>query len=156
VAELSLHGLGVHSPKVSSLGSAVRLGALIAAFVGTAGCSNIALPKEDMQATSADPGYGKVVGDQIKKSFKTLQQSNTFEISSPRWMHTFLGWNWTVCVRFQENNVLRTYAVLIKDNTVVTSRYAVETDTCDSQTYSPFNLDTGSSSSTGGLQGPLY
>ena len=39
--------------------------------------------------------------------------------------------------------VLRSYAVLIQDNAVVDARYAVETDSCEAQSYTQFDLVTG-------------
>jgi len=103
----------------------------------------MALPTDATPGATADPSYGALIAGYIKKTFKTLPPVNTFEISQLRWVHAVAGWNWLVCVRFQERERMRTYALFIKDNAVVDGRYAVEADACNSRAYSPFDPETG-------------
>jgi len=57
---------------------------LLAALVILPGCSNIALPKEAIPASGADPAYGKLVATQLKNLFKNLSPNDAVEISEPR------------------------------------------------------------------------
>ena len=57
------------------------------------------------------------------------------------------------CVRFEDNGHPRAYAVFITDGKVIDGRYAVQTDTCDAQTYAAF--DAMGPTRAGGL-GPVY
>ena len=66
-----------------------------------------------------------------------------FEISGLRWVHSFKGWSWLACVHFTDHGRLRTYAIFIQNNAVVDGRYAVQTDACGSQTYTPFDMVSG-------------
>lgn len=104
-----------------------------------------------------DPGYGALIAGYIKRTFKTLPPAGTFEISSLRWMHATSGWNWLACVRYQDRGVPRIYSIFISGNAVADARYAVVADDCASQTYSPFNLDTGAIGTTAVQeQNPIY
>jgi hypothetical protein len=53
------------------------------------------------------------------------------------------GWTWLACVHFRDHGHLRSYALFIQDNAVIDGRFAVETDACNSQTYTQFDLVTG-------------
>ena len=66
-----------------------------------------------------------------------------FEISGLRWVHSLKGWSWLACVNFTDHGHVRSYALFIQDDAVIDGRYAVETDACGSQTYTPFDMDTG-------------
>ena len=131
--------------------------ALLLISATIAACSNIAVPQQQTPATTMDPAYGALIATYIKRTFKTLPPVNTFEISSPRWVHATTGWSWLACVRFRDGNALRSYSVFLQGTAVTDARYAVETDDCPSQAYSPFNLDTGAIGSTAvERQSPLY
>jgi hypothetical protein len=131
--------------------------ALMLALAVLSGCSSVALPKEDMPAVGADPSYGTIVAGYIKSSLKGNASYDAFEISDLRWVHSDKGWNWLVCVRFQDHGHRRTYAFFIRDKAIVNSRYAVQSDACDAQTYLPFALTTGTTmpAAVDG-PGPLY
>jgi hypothetical protein len=121
------------------------------------GCSNLALEKEDAPAAGADAAYTKLVADYIKGTFKNHASYEAFEISGARWMHTLHGWNSLTCVRFQDHGQQRTYAVFIKNGAVVDARYAVQTDACGAETYTPFEtMTSGMRSPNPGAQGPIY
>jgi len=109
-----------------------------------------------MPATGTDPSYTRIASD-LKNRMKDIAAYDSFEISDPRWVHSINGWTRLVCVRFQDRGHRRTYAFFLADEQIVDSRYAVQTDACDAQTYSPFDLTTGARRSTAiSDQGPLY
>ncbi len=133
-----------------------RRAAPLLALSRVAGCSDVTLPKVAMPATSANPSYTRIA-NYLKNRMKDIAAYDSFEISDPRWVHSINGWTWLACVRFQDHGHRRTYAFLFTDEQVVDSRYAVQTDACDAQTYSPFDLTTGARRSTAiSDQGPLY
>ena len=57
------------------------------------------------------------------------------------------------CVSFEENRHPRMYALFIKDGKVIDSRYAVQIDACNTETYAAFD-EMGPSRA--GVLGPLY
>ena len=60
-------------------------------------------------------------------------------------------------MHFRDHGRLRTYALFIERDTVVDARYAVETDTCESQTYTQFDLMSGViGRPTAPMQPPIY
>jgi hypothetical protein len=104
------------------------------------GCSGVALTQTDAPTSTPNPAaFHKIIGDYLKKSFKEIATYESFEISDARWVHTVKGWSWLSCIRFQERSHVRTYAVFIQTDKVVDSRYAVTTDGCGEQTYTPFD-----------------
>jgi hypothetical protein len=131
--------------------------ALLSALVILPACSNVALPTEEMPAAGAEPAYRALVANQLNAALKDRASYDAFEISDLRWVHSFKGWSWLACVHFQDRGQRRTYALFISGNTIVDSRYAVQTDACDVATYSPFDLATGAIRPAGiGEHGPLY
>ena len=125
------------------------------------GCSGLALPQQEMPAPAptagADPSYHTLVAKELKSLFKDPASYQAFEISGYRWVHAVKGWSWLTCVRFQDHGHRRSYALFIKDGTVIDNRYAVETDACDGQTYSPFDPATGELRPADiGVEQPLY
>jgi hypothetical protein len=66
-----------------------------------------------------------------------------FEISGLRWVHGLKGWSWLACVHFVDRGHLRTYALFLENDAVIDGRYAVQADSCGSQSYTPFNVVTG-------------
>jgi hypothetical protein len=117
------------------------------------GCSDIGLPSEEMPASGAYPWYSDLVANHLKKTFTNRASYDAFAISAFRWVHSFKGWAWMTCVRFQDNGHPRTYAVFIKDGKVIDSRYAVQTDACNTQTYAVFDA---MGPTRAGTLGPLY
>lgn len=127
--------------------------ALLLALAALPGCSDVALPLEEAPASAADPGYNELVANHLKTAFKDRASYDAFEISGFRWVHSLKGWAWITCVRFQDHGHPRTYALFIKDGAVVDGRYAVETDACNTQTYTPFDAMRPARA---GIQEPLY
>lgn len=121
------------------------------------GCSSLVLPKEDAPALGPDPTYNRMIAERLQKSFKDIRTYDSFEISEFRWVHTVKGWTWLTCIRFEDHGHKRAYALFLTEKEIIDSRYAVETDGCDTQTYSPFDLIAGQTSpaNAGGLA-PLY
>ena len=67
------------------------------------------------------------------------------------------GWNWLACVHFRDHGHRRIYALFIERDAVVDARYAVETDACESQAYTQFDIISGViGRPTAPVQGPLY
>lgn len=131
--------------------------ALLLALLLLSGCTDLALPNEEMPTAGADPGYAGVVAHYLKNLFKNQAVSSysAFEISPFRWVHSLKGWTWLTCVRFQEQGYQRVYAVFLKDGKVVDGRYAVVTDACNEQTYALFDQMKGVAGRLG-IQSPLY
>jgi hypothetical protein len=137
--------------------SSARRAALLLAFVGLPACSNMALPNQEVPASGPAPGYEMLVVNRIESTFKNLSPNDPVEISQPRWVETFIGWNWLICVQLQDQGHRRTYALFMNGSAIIDARYAVQTDACGAQTYSALDLPSGAigSAATGG-QGPLY
>jgi hypothetical protein len=115
-------------------------------------CGDVAF-SEEMPASGADPGYNKLVAKYLKATFTNRASYDAFAISAFRWVHSFKGWAWMTCVRFEDNGHPRTYAVFIKDGIVIDSRYDVQTDACNAQTYTAFDA---MGPTRAGVLGPLY
>ncbi len=129
-----------------------RAGLLLALLL-LSGCSELALPNEEMPTAGADPSYLNVVAYYLKSVFKDQAYYDAFEISAFRWVHSLKGWSWLTCVRFQDRGHPRIYAVFVRDGRVVDGRYAVQTDACDTQTYVLFEAMRAVRP---GIQSPLY
>jgi hypothetical protein len=114
--------------------------------------SDIAVPQE-LPASGADPNWKKMVASHFKDIFKNRATYDAFAISAFRWVHSLKGWAWTTCVRFEDNGHPRTYVVFIQDGKVIYSRYAVQIDACDTETYAAFDA---MGPSRPGVLGPLY
>ena len=97
-----------------------------------------------MPESGPDPSYRDIIAGYLKDAFKDHSSYDTFEISTPRWVHSFQGWNWLTCVRFLDSGHRRTYALFLNGAVVVDSRYAVQTDQCDMQAYTIFEQMGGS------------
>ena len=140
------------------LGRAIRRAALVMSLVMLPGCSELAQPSEAAPpAPPAPPPYVSLAAKYLLSAFNDRASYEGFEISGLRWVDSIKGWAWLACVHFQDHGHLRTYALFIQDNAVVDARYAVETDTCETQTYTQFDLVTGVlGRPTAPVQPPLY
>ena len=142
-------------------GASLRGAAIAALFICSAivlaACSGLAASSEEAPATGPDPAYQQLVANYLRSTFKDYPSYDSFEISDPRWVHAFQGWSWLTCVRFHDKGRRLTYALFIKQKEIIENRYAVVTDGCDAQTYSPFALLGGTKSlGSDGLLEPLY
>lgn len=134
-----------------------RVAALLSALVIVQGCSSLAMPGEATPpAQGVDPAYTKLVTTYMKANFKELSPYDPAEISTPRWVESVKGWSWFTCVRFMDHGNRRTYSLFFNQTEVVDARYAVLTDACGKQTYSPLDMGLGARPGAIGDTGPLY
>jgi hypothetical protein len=118
-------------------------------------CAQLAQPSE--APPSSQPPYASLASNYLASVMADRASYEDFEISGLRWVHSFKGWSWLACVHFTDHGHVRTYALFIQNDTVVDGRYAVETDACASQTYTPFDVVTGTlGRPTAPRQPPLY
>ena len=101
------------------------------------GCAGLAAGNAEMPVTGPDPSQG-VVATHLKQVLKNYSAYDSFEVSDPRWVHSIKGWTWLTCVRFRDQDRVRSYALFLDGNKIVDDRFAVQTDSCDLQTYYPF------------------
>jgi len=133
-----------------------RNAALALALLGVAACSELAQSSQ-AAVPPAPPAYVPLTAQYLLGALKDRSNYSGFAISGLRWVDSMQGWAWLACVHFQDRGQLRSYAVFIQDNAVVDARYAVETDACARQTYTPFDLVTGQfGQPTPMMQSPLY
>jgi hypothetical protein len=120
-------------------GVVTQCAALLAACALLEQCS--AVPVESAAAPPPPSNYGMLAN--AVKGFKSFASYSDFEISAPRWVHAETGWNWLVCLRYEDHGQRRYYAVFFQGDSVVNSRYDVITDRCRAQQYVPIDLTTG-------------
>jgi len=126
------------------------------ALVMVPGCSELAQPSDAVPPVTG-PAYVALAAKHLQSALKDRTSYDVFEISPARWVDSIRGWSWLVCVHFHDHGHLRAYALLIQNNVVVDGRYAVETDACQTQTYTQFDLMTGElGRPTAPVQPPLY
>jgi hypothetical protein len=143
--------------------SRVRIGrpllrqvAQAAMLVALAGCSEIAL-SNSATPPPLEPAYVSLSAKYLQSTLKDARAYDGFEIARPRWVTTIKGWNWLTCVRFHDHGHQRLYAIFIQNDEVSDGRYAVETDGCEGQAYTQFDLISGElGRPTAPTQPPLY
>jgi hypothetical protein len=130
--------------------------ALFAILAAMSGCSPIALPDND-QSPGPQPPYVSRAAKFLQGTLKDTSIYDGYEISGLRWVNTVKGWSWVACVRFDDHGHKRTYAIFLQDNIISDAHYAVETDGCDGQSYTQFDLISGAlGRPTAPVQQPLY
>jgi hypothetical protein len=130
--------------------------ALVAAFVVLPACSELAQPSGVMPS-GPEPPYVALVARYLQSALTNRTNYEGFEISGLRWVHSVKGWSWLACVHFFDRGHRRNYALFIAGDAVIDARYAVETDACDSQTYTQFDVTSGVlGRPTAPEQPPLY
>jgi hypothetical protein len=139
--------------------AAARLAGRRAAFAtllaAMAGCSQIAMP--DSSEPLSQPPYVSLAAKYLQSNLKDVRAYDGFAISSLRWVSTIKGWSWLACVRFDDHGHNRFYAIFYQDNAISDARYAVATETCEAQSYTPFDLLTGElGRPTPPIQQPIY
>jgi hypothetical protein len=128
--------------RIRSAPRAIRHAILALTLVTLPACSELA-ESSDSAPPTAQPPFVSLAAQHLQSVLKDRASYDDFEISGLRWIHALKGWSWLACVHFHDHGHLRSYALFIQDDTVTDSRYAVETDACDAQTYTPFDLVTG-------------
>ncbi len=140
----------------SSLRNAMQRAVLASMLIALPGCSEIALSNNAMPP-GAEPAYVSLAAKYLQSVLNDVRSYDGFEISGLRWVNTVKGWSWLACVRFHDHGHLRIYAIFIQNDAVNDARYAVETDTCEVQTYTQFDLISGElGRPTAPVQPPLY
>lgn len=135
--------------------TALRLGFAIT-LLALPGCSELAATS-DVMPPGAEPPFVSLAANYLQSTLKDRAAYDDFQISGVRWIHAIRGWSFLTCVHFHDHGHLRSYALFIQDNKVVDARYAVETDGCEAQTYTQFDLLTGKlGRPTAPVQPPLY
>jgi hypothetical protein len=114
------------------------LSAWLGLCTGLSGRPGLAAGNAEMPVTGPDPSYQGVVATHLRQVLKNYSAYDSFEISDPRWVHSIKGWTWLTCVRFRDQGRVRSYALFLDGNKIVDDRFAVQTDSCDLQTYYPF------------------
>lgn len=93
--------------------------------------------------SAPDPSYPGLIADHLKTTFKDYLTYDLFEISTPRWVHSFQGWNWLVCVRFLDRGRKHSYALVFNSGKVLDSHFAYQTDNCGVESYVVFEQMRG-------------
>jgi hypothetical protein len=138
---------------IRALAQRSALGVVLIAMVG---CSQSALP-DGAAPAAPQPPYVALTAKFLQSALKDIRAYDGFEISPLRWVNTMKGWSWLACVRFHDHGHTRIYAVFFQDDVVSDARYAVETDTCEAQSYTQFDLISGVlGRPTAPMQQPIY
>ena len=110
-------------------------------LLGSSACTQIAQPSE--AAPAEQPAYAAIAAKYLAANMADRASFENFEISGLRWVHALKGWSWLACVHFVDHGHRRTYALFMQNDAVVDARYAVQSDSCGSQSYTPFDIVTG-------------
>ena len=121
---------------ISESGAIAQSGAVVQS--GAIAQSGPIAQSEPIAPSEPDPSYRAVIADHLKTTFKDYASYELFEISTPRWVDLFQGWNWLVCVRFVDRGRRRSYALLFNGSNVVDGHYAYQTHNCGTQSYVVF------------------
>jgi hypothetical protein len=112
-------------------------------LAAVAGCTELAQPSEAAAPPFPEPPYAALAAKYLSSAMRDRTAFEGFEISGPRWVHSLKGWSWLACVHFLDHGHLRTYALFMQNDVVVEGRYAVQSDSCAAQSYTPFDMVTG-------------
>lgn len=116
-----MQGLFLLRERLRACSSRHAVGAALLLLVILPGCSGVPLVDE-MPASEPDlPGYNKLVANHLKATFKNLASYDAFAISTFRRVHSFKGWVWMTCVRFEDKGHPRTYAFFIRTGRSLTA-----------------------------------
>jgi hypothetical protein len=126
-----------------SSGNAARYALLTLTLVAGSGCAELARPGETAAPPPEQPLYGTLAAKYLASVMRDRPAFEGFEISGLRWVHSLKGWSWLACLHFVDRGHLRTYALFIQNDAVVDGRYAVQSVSCGSQSYTPFDVVNG-------------
>jgi hypothetical protein len=143
----------LHRRSATSLRCAAPRVALLLASAVTAACSSLAGPTEN--GTALSPDYRSMIAKRLKAMLKDSVAGGV-EISDPRWAQSNKGWGWMVCIHYPDRGHQRTYVYYFDHSDFVDERFAVQTDHCEAQTYSAFDLGPAIRPGAVGDPGPLY
>jgi hypothetical protein len=121
---------------------------LVPAWLGLSaalsGCADLAAGNAEIAQAGPDPTSREVIGSYLKRTLKNYRTYDSYEISDPRWVHSMKGWLYLTCVRFRDQGHVRSYSIFMDGNKIVDDHFSVQTDSCDSQAYYPFDrMQTG-------------
>lgn len=126
-------------------------------LLASPGCTQIAQPSEAATPPAEEPAYAALAAKYFSSTMTDRASFENFEISGLRWVHGLKGWSWLACVHFLDRGHLRTYALFMQNDAVIDARYAVQSDSCGSQSYTPFDVVSGVlGRPTAPQQPPLY
>ena len=126
-----------------SLANASRRTLLALMLLALSGCVAIAQTSDPTAPPAEQPAYAALAAKYLSSTMADRASFSNFEISGLRWVHALKGWSWLACVHFVDRGRLRTYALFIQNDDVTDGRYAVQSDSCGLQSYTPFDLVTG-------------
>ena len=112
-------------------------------LLASSGCTQLAQPSEAATQPVEQPAYAAAAAKYFASTMADRAAFENFEISGLRWVHGLKGWSWLACVHFLDHGHLRTYALFIQNDAVVDGRYAVQSDSCGAQSYTQFDMVTG-------------
>jgi hypothetical protein len=124
-------------------GYAVRRTLVALMLLASSGCTQLAQPSEAATPPAEEPAYAAVAAKYFSSNMTDRASFENFEISGLRWVQGLKGWSWLACVHFLDRGHLRTYALFMQNDAVIDARYAVRSDACGSQSYTPFDVVTG-------------
>jgi hypothetical protein len=137
--------------------NAARRTLLALTLLASPGCTQIAQPSEATTPPAQEPAYAALAAKYFSSTMTDRAAFENFEISGLRWVHGLKGWSWLACVHFLDRGHLRTYALFMQNDAVIDARYAVQSDSCGSQSYTPFDVVSGVlGRPTAPQQPPLY
>jgi hypothetical protein len=120
----------------------LALAVLGCALVALAACAEVAQTGAETPPAS-EPSYAALAAKYLSSTLRDRAALEAFEISGVRWVRSFKGWSWLACAHFLDHGHLRTYALFIQNDAVVDGRYAVQSDSCGAQSYTQFDMVTG-------------
>jgi hypothetical protein len=126
-----------------SAGIAVCRTAVALMLFVSPGYAQIAQPSEAATPPAEQPAYAAIAAKYFSSTMADRASFENFEISALRWVHGLKGWSWLACVHFLDRGHLRTYSLFIQNDAVIDGRYAVQTDSCGAQSYTPFDVVSG-------------
>ena len=112
-------------------------------LLASSGCTQLAQPSEAATQPVEQPASAAAAAKYFASTMADRAAFENFEISGLRWVHGLKGWSWLACVHFVDRGHLRTYALFLQNDAVIDARYAVRSDSCGSQSYTPFDVVTG-------------
>jgi hypothetical protein len=127
----------------ASPAKAPRRALLALMLLALSACTQLAQPSEAATPPAEQPAYAAIAAKYFSSTMADRASFENFEISGLRWVHALKGWSWLACVHFVDRGHLRTYALFIQNDAVVDARYAVQSDSCRSQSYTPFDIVSG-------------
>src|SRR5215469_17317997 len=127
----------------ASPAKAPRRALLALMLLALSACTQLAQPSEAATPPAEQPAYAAIAAKYFSSTMADRASFENFEISGLRWVHGLKGWSWLACVHFVDHGHLRTYALFLQGDAVIDARYAVQSDACGSQSYTPFDVVTG-------------